>query len=117
MSLLDEAMEECIIIDERTTPDGYGGFRTEYVEGADFYAAIVFDTSMQARAAEQNGVTSMYTVTTRKSINLPWHKIFKRKSDGKIFRITSDGTDKKTPESASLDMRQYTAEEWRLIDG
>jgi hypothetical protein len=38
--------------------------------------------------------------------------VFRRESDGKIFRVTSDGDDKKTPPSAGLDMRQVTAEEF-----
>jgi hypothetical protein len=37
-----------------------------------------------------------------------------RNSDGKIFRITSDGDDNHTPKSATLDMRQVSAEEWSL---
>ena len=35
----------------------------------------------------------------------------RRESDGKLFRITSDGTDKKTPGATALDMRVVTAEE------
>ena len=42
---------------------------------------------------------------------LSYNDIFKRKSDGKIFRVTSDGDDKYTPDSAILNMRQVTAEE------
>lgn len=94
--------------------DGYGGYTTTWTEGAEFDAAIVFDTSIQARVAEAQGVTSRYTVTTKKNMHLEYHDVFRRNSDGKIFRVTSDGDDKYTPESASLDMRQVTAEEWQL---
>lgn len=117
MSLLSQAMENCIILDKRTTADGYGGYITSWVEGAEFQAAIVLDTSMQARVAEKQGVTALYTITTNKAINLQYHDVFKRSSDNKIFRVTSDGDDKKTPSSASLNMRQVSAEEWVLNDG
>lgn len=116
MSLLSEAMEKCIMIDKTTTSDGYGGYITTWVEGAEFQAAIVLDSSMQARIAEQQGVTALYTITTKKVMNLQYHDVFKRSSDGKIFRVTSDGDDKKTPESAGLNMRQVSAEEWVLND-
>lgn len=112
MSLLAEAMENCIMIDKTTTSDGRGGFKTSWVDGADFDAAIVFDSSMQARTAEAAGVKSLYTITTAKNVNLQYHDVFRRASDGKIFRVTSDGDDKKTPNSASLNMRQVTAEEF-----
>lgn len=112
MSLLSEAMENCIMMDKTTVSDGRGGFTTAWTDGAGFTAAIVFDSSMQARAAGVAGVTSLYTVTTAVNVNLQYHDVFRRVSDGKIFRVTSDGDDKKTPASASLNMRQVTAEEF-----
>ena len=117
MSLLSEAMENCTMLDKKTTTDGYGGYITSWVEGAEFQAAIVLDSSMQARIAEKQGVTALYTITTRKTVNLQYHDVFKRSSDDKIFRVTSDGDDKRTPDSANLDMRQVSAEEWTLNDG
>lgn len=114
MSLLSETMENCIIMDKQTAPDGYGGVVTTWVEGATFEAAIVMDNSIEARIAEQQGVTAIYTVTTSKAINLQYHDVFKRERDSKIFRVTSDGDDKHTPASAGLNMRQVSAEEWKL---
>lgn len=114
MSLLNEAMEKCILLDKTTQADGYGGYVTTYKDGAEFYAAIVFDTSMEARRAEQQGVKSLYTVTTSRAMILEYHDVFRR-ADGKVFRVTSDGDDKFTPASSALDMRQVTAEEYILM--
>lgn len=112
MSLLSEAMENCIFIDKTKTKDGYGSYTDSFVEGVDFDAAITFDTSIEARVGEKQGVSSLYTVTTSKAMVLNYHDVFKRVRDGKVFRVTSDGDDKFTPASASLDIRQVTAEEW-----
>lgn len=117
MSLLTEAMDKCVILNKQIMPDGYGGYIASYVDGADFIAAISFDTSMQARTADKQGVTSLYTVTTSRALTLEYHDVFRREKDGKIFRVTSDGDDKYTPQSATLDMRVVTAEEWRLPNG
>lgn len=117
MSLLDSAMETFIMMDKTTRADGYGGYYSTWTEGAKFKAAATFDTSIEARVAGVQGVTSMYTVTTSKAINLQYHDVIKREADGKILRVTSDGDDKKTPASATLDMRQVTAEEWSLPNG
>ena len=114
MSLLDDYMENCVMIDKTTVSDGRGGFDYAFVEGAEFQAAITLDNSIQAKIAEQQGVTGVYKVTTTKSINLQYHDIFKRSSDSKVFRVTSDGDDKKTPVSATLNMRQVSAEEYTL---
>lgn len=117
MSLLQEAMEPCVRINKTTEDDGYGGERTVWTDGAHFDAAIVFDSSIEARVAQSQGVTSAYTVTTTKDRMLEYHDVFRRLSDGKIFRVTSDGDDKYTPASATLNMRQVTAEEWKLPNG
>lgn len=114
MSLLSDSMEKCVMMDKRTKPDGYGGFISLWVDGAEFEAAIVFDTSIESRIAQAQGVTSLYTVTVPKTISLQYHDVFRRLDDGKIFRVTSDGDDKKTPESSTLSIRQVTAEEWSL---
>lgn len=111
MSLLTEAMEDCRYIDKTTQNDGYGGTIPVWLDGAFFSAAIAFDTSIEARRAEKEGVKNLYTVTTSRTITLMYGDVFKRLSDGKIFRVTSDGTDKKTPLSSTLDMRVVTAEE------
>lgn len=117
MSLLSEAMESFVMMDKRTTADGYGGIITEWTDGAGFKATAVFDTSMEARVASNQGVTALYTITTEKGVNLQYHDVFRRVSDGKIFRATSDGDDKKTPAGATLNMRQVTAEEWEIPNG
>lgn len=117
MSLLDEALEKCVFLNKIKAKDGYGGYIDTYTDGVEFEAAIVFDTSIEARVGEKQGVTSLYTVTTSKSMTLSFHDVFRRVRDGKVFRVTSDGDDKYTPASATLDMRQVTCEEFVLTGG
>ena len=114
MSLIDEAMTPCVMVDRTTQPDGEGGIITTWVEGAALNAAITFDNSIEAKAAAVQGVTSLYTVTVPKRVKLEYHDVFKRLSDGKIFRVTSDGDDKITPERASFQFAQVSAEEYVL---
>jgi len=114
MSLLSEAMTACTLLVERKVQGTSGGYTRTWVDGDKFDAAIVFDSSMQGRRAEKEGVTSLYTVTTDRGRVLYFHDVFRRESDGKVFRVTSDGDDRFTPASAGLNMRQVSAEEWKL---
>lgn len=114
MSLINDFMEACVLVEKTRVPDGEGGFTTSWQEGAQFEAAITFDGSMQARTAEKQVVSSSYTVTTRRNVHLKYHDVIKRLSDGKILRITSDGDDVVTPARASFSFSQVTAEEWIL---
>ena len=63
MSLLEDFQNTCVLLEKRREIDGEGGFIDEWVEGVNFSASIVYDTSIQARVAERDGVTSLYTVT------------------------------------------------------
>lgn len=112
MSLLAQAMTECVFVRKIDKPDGEGGYTTSWVDGAPFKAAITFDSSMEARTAEKAGVTSLYTVTVPIGTWIEYYDVFKRLSDGKVFRVTSDGDDKMTPKSASFQVFQVTAEEF-----
>ena len=117
MSLLEKAMESYIILNKTTTDDGYGGVITTWTEGARIKCAVQFNNSIEAKVGEAQGVTSVYTLTTKKDINLQYHDVLRRVRDGKSFRITSDGDDLYTPEGAGLDMRNVSAEEWSLPNG
>lgn len=114
MSLIDEAMTTVVLMEKTRQPDGEGGFITEWVDGVAFEAAITFDTSMESRIAEKQGVTSRYTITTNKNAKLEFHDVIRRLSDGKVFRISSDGDDVQTPDRATFQFLQVTAEEYVL---
>lgn len=112
--LVDEFKVPCVMIEKRSVPDGEGGFTTEWAEGAEFMAAIVRSSTMEVRIAEQEGFTNAYTVTTSKSARLDFHDVFKRASDGQVFRVTSNADDVQTPAQATFQFQQVSAEEWAL---
>lgn len=112
--LVYSEMEQAVMMDKTSVPDGYGGFKPVYVPTAEIMAAFGFDTSTQARIAEQEGATNRFAIFTKKNINLQYHDVVKRVSDGKIFRVTTDGDDSHTPKGAGLDLRRVEAEEWEI---
>lgn len=114
MSLLSNEMEPVVLMERKRTPDGVGGFVTSWVEGAQFKAAITYDDSTEARIGEKQGVTNRYTVLSPLNAKLEYHDVIKRLSDGKIFRITSDGDDSHTHSVASFQVSKVSAEEWML---
>ena len=114
MSLLDNAYEDFTVVNKSVIDDGYGGTTEVYSDGATIKGAMVFDNSTQMKVAQAAGVTSAYTFTVQKNVALDYHTVLRRESDKKIFRLTSNSDDKKTPEEAALNMRQYSAEEWKI---
>ena len=116
-SLLDDAFEKFTIINKSQQPDGYGGITVVWTDGAEIDGAMVLNGGNEIKIAQAMGVTAVYTLTVRKNTELDYHTVIRRESDKKIFRLTSDTDDKKTPRTAGLDMRQYSAEEFTLPRG
>lgn len=114
MSLLSDAFEKFTVMNKAITDDGYGGTKRTWTDGITIDGAMVYNSSVSAKIAESMGATGAYTLTVRKSVLLDFHDVLKRQNDGKIFRIVNDSDDMKTPSSATLNMRQYSAEEWTL---
>lgn len=112
--LVDNFKVPCVLMEKTRQPDGEGGWVVAWTEGAEFEAAIVRDSSLEARVAEREGVTNVYTVTTDTDAHLEFHDVFKRVSDGQVFRVTSNGDDMRTPDIATFDFEQVSAEEWEL---
>ena len=112
MRLYETMMDDCVMMDKVSLPDGIGGLTYEWREGAPFRAAIVKDNTMQAKVAEKEGVTEVYTVTVPKSVPLEFHDVIKRLEDGAIFRVTTNTTDSKTPKVATFRFGQVNAERW-----
>lgn len=112
MSLFDDALEPCLIMDKTTAKDGYGGVITTYVEGAEIEAAIVFGDTLQNLVAAVKEGKDSYTIITRRNVVLQFGDVIKRVSDGGMFTITSNGKDRATPQGAGLDMRAVKAVEF-----
>ena len=116
MNLYEKMMTPCVRMERKGSDDGEGGSRTEWIAGEQIDAAIVRDTSTAAKVAEKEGVTSVYTITTKRNVLLGFHDVIKRLSDGKIFRVTSDIGDKVSPGMSLIDISQVTAEKWEVTD-
>lgn len=113
-NLVYDSMEPSHIIDKVTSLDEYGSVVTKWVEGAPIDVSYSFDASTTARIAAQEGVKNRYKLMTKRAIVLQPMDVIRRDEDGKIFRITSDSKDNKTPTIAGLDLRAVEAEEWEL---
>lgn len=114
MRLFEKMMEECTMLDKKTISDGLGGFSTEWTDGAEFKAAIVKNNTLDAKVAEKNGVTELYTITVAKGTPIIYHDVLRRNSDGAIFRVTSNIKDSETPDASSFQIGQVSAERWNL---
>lgn len=117
MSLLDEHKEKFAFMDKSHTIDSAGDPIVTWTQSeATFDAAIRFDSSVQAKRAQAEGVQDLYTIVTEKDIDLEFNDVIKRIEDGTTYRVTTSGKDNKTPKSASLNMRAVSAKAWVIPD-
>lgn len=116
MSLMDSFASECVLLVKTTVKDGYGGYRTAWVDGVVFSASFEYMASPEVIIAEKQGVARTYRVYVSKSLDLEYHEAFRRVSDGQVFRVVNSGVDRHTPETSTLDKRLVEVEKWVLPD-
>lgn len=112
--MMNEWLSTCTLLEKTRIPDGQGGWRTSWSDGPTFTAAITHSSSIEARVAESEGMASTFTVWTEKGTPLDYQDVFRRESDGQTFRVTSQGLDEQTPDSASFQLTHVSAERWEL---
>lgn len=114
MSLLDDFARTCVLMEKKRVPDGAGGYIVEWTEGAEFVNYQALDTSMEARRAEKEGVTSLYSALVRSDFPIEYNDYFKDKTTGITYRVTSNPEEKVAPKSASFSLKYFTAERKEL---
>lgn len=110
MSLLDDFARPCVLLEKSSKPDGAGGYETTWRDGVPFSNYQALDTSMEARRAEKEGVTSVYSALVDSSIPIDYNDFFRDESTGDTFRVTSVPRDKQAPRNASFSLKFFTAE-------
>ena len=110
MSLLNDFARPCVLMENTRIPDGEGGYTVDWAEGATFQNYQALDTSMEARTAEKQGVTSVYSALVDKDVQIEYGDYFKEKESGTVYRVTSHPDEKQAPKSASFTLKFFTAE-------
>ena len=113
-NLLSMIMVDCKFMNYSRTDDGMGGYKPAYTEGASFKAAIGKDGSPEMLVAEKQGLSESFTVVTADNFLLKYNDVFKRVSDGAIFRVTSNGNDSVAHPASTIRIAKVTAERWEL---
>lgn len=116
MNLLESMMSACVMMDRTTVKDGMGGFIYSWVDGAEFKAYVRKESAPEITVAEQTGAKEMFTVVVPMTVTLVYHDVFKRLSDGAIFRLTSNTKDGETSKTAStpVQVARANCERWEL---
>lgn len=115
--LFERLYEPFVPVTVSAMPDGEGGQIKIWTEGEPFDGYARFDDSEERTVGSASAVSSKYTLTVPVTVNLTYHDIVRRVSDGKYFRVTSDGDDVITPPVATFSFLEVKAEEWKLPDG
>lgn len=114
MTLIESMMEPCVMMDKVSTADGMGGFAYTWVEGAEFSATIIKQSSPEVMAAEMNGANEQFTIVVFGNVTLEYHDVIKRLSDGATFRVLGYTRDTKPPKESTYQYAKVSAERWEI---
>ena len=114
MSLLNDFARPCVLMEKTRVPDGEGGYTIDWKDGVSFQNYQALDTSMEARRAEKEGVTSVYSALVDKALPIEYGDYFKDTETGLTYRVTSNPAEKESPKSATFALKYFTAERREL---
>ena len=115
-AMLESFKSQCQLLRVSQDTDDEGGQNSQYEEVQTFEGLFGFKSSTQALAAEKQGVTSLYVIYVPRDIDVEFHDVIRRLSDGMTFRVTHPGKDVKTPVTSFIDWKKINAEEWVMPD-
>ena len=110
MSLLNDFARPCVLMEKTRVEDGEGGYTIDWKDGVTFQNYQALDTSLEARRAEKQGVTSVYSALVDRDVPIEYGDYFKEKESGTVYRVTSNPDEKQAPKSASFSLKFFTAE-------
>lgn len=96
--------------DYEAVSDGMGGLKKDYFDRDPFRAAIHTVSTTQAELAYRSGTKTIYRITHPIALELHAGDVVRRVKDGKLYRITSDSSDNRTPDVAQERYAYVTAE-------
>ena len=114
MSLLDSMQCRCVRLQKAETPDGLGGYRAVWTEGAAFDAVLIKKRAGLEGEAQREALKEAFVVLTAPEVGLRHPDVFRRVSDGATFRVTTANGDGATPEGATVRAAKAECERWDL---
>jgi hypothetical protein len=106
--------DKFMLLNRTVVSDGMGGWATVWTDGAEFDCLLENHSSIEARQAQQSGVTSLFTGTVDNQLPIEFNDVFKRLSDGETFRVTSNPSDQTTPAIATFQAKSFSAERFTI---
>ena len=114
MSLLNDFARPCVLMEKTRVEDGESGYIIDWKDGVSFQNYQALDTSMEARRAEKDGVTSVYSALVDKALPIEYGDYFKDTLTGLTYRVTSKPSEKESPKSATFALKYFSAERKEL---
>lgn len=114
MSALCAMASRCVKLKETDAPDGAGGFTRSFTEETPFDAVIVRGKFGEEKAGQKASEAAEFTVIVERDAGLNFHDVFKRLSDGAVFRMMSTAGDCAAPDVASVPIAKGKCERWAL---
>lgn len=114
MGLIDGMLARCVHLSRPETPDGLGGYEGEWVEGEPFDAVLIKVAEAQGSRGERPVLQEKFTAVVSAQEPLHYHDVFRRLSDGAVFRAIGDAADAAAPEASTVKIAKALCERWAL---
>lgn len=107
---LEDFFEPFFTQDYESVSDGMGGLMKTYTDKESILAGCSTESSTQAEIAYRAGTKTIYRITVPVGIVLMRGDVLRRVRDNRLYLVTSDSSDRTTPDVAQVRFSYVTAE-------
>lgn len=98
--LFFDSLDDFEILQENSTPDGLGGFVTEWTVKGRTQGKLTLGSAKEITQAKAEGLREVYTIALVDPCEVTYNDCLKEISTGDIYRITTDPAANRTPPKA-----------------
>jgi len=107
---LEDFFEPFFTQDYESVSDGMGGLMKKYTDKERIQAGCSTESSTQAEIAYRAGTKTIYRITVPVGVVLRQGDVLRRVRDNRLYHVTSDSSDRTTPDVAQVRFSYVTAE-------
>ena len=107
---LEDFFEDLCLQDYESVSDGMGGLTKRYFDKTAFRGGCSAVSTREADVAYSSGTKTVYRLTIPLGVALTQGDVVRRARDGRLYRITSNASDRVTPDKATIQYAYVTAE-------
>lgn len=114
VNLIEGMFVRCVALRRAPEGDAMGGYGGGWTEDGEFDAAILKRGDAVGIEGQRAALEERFIAVIPEGVALRFHDVFRRRSDGAVFRVIGDNGDAAAPGPSTVRITRVPCERWDL---